>query len=58
MRHKSSDKPQAISFRQERCVALDHIAFVGRIKPKALSAITAKSADNAARYSPYVEIAA
>jgi len=58
MRHKSSGMPQAISFRQERCGALGPIPFVGRIKPKALSAITAKSADNAARYSSYVEIAA
>lgn len=31
---------------------------VGRMKPKALSAITAKSANNAQRYSPYVEISA
>ncbi len=32
--------------------------FVGRIKPQALSAAIVTTADNAARYSPYVEIAA
>jgi len=55
MRHKSSDKLQAISCKPERCAALAHIPFVARIKPQALSAIPAPSADNAARYSPYVE---
>jgi hypothetical protein len=57
MQLESGGRLQAASGRRSASVPV-LIGFVGRIKPKVLSAIVAPSADNAARYSPYVEIAA